>query len=273
MRAIDQIYKVFDAWMSASGGRGGVPILAISGAQGSGKSYLANKLAAHFGGVHLSLDDVYLTKAQRLALATTLHPLHAVRGPPGSHDLGLLYEVITSLQQAKDTTIIPLPRFDKLADDRLPTSTWHHFEGRPKVIILEGWCLGAQPIGVEALKQPINVLEETHDQDAHWRNTWNAYLGTEYASFFANIHALLFLQAPDFQTVLNWRCEQEEGLLGIAKGTLPNDQRHRIAHFIAYFERLTRHMIAGGVRATAIAHLDASREVTAISYADMFRLV
>jgi D-glycerate 3-kinase len=49
--------------------------------------------------VVLSLDDFYLTKAARAALAESIHPLFATRGVPGTHDLTLLNETINALRQ------------------------------------------------------------------------------------------------------------------------------------------------------------------------------
>ena len=37
----------------------------------------------------LSLDDLYLPKAERLRLARDVHPLLATRGVPGTHDVAL----------------------------------------------------------------------------------------------------------------------------------------------------------------------------------------
>lgn len=48
---------------------GATPIIGVAGCQGSGKSTLALGLAERFGGATLSLDDVYLTKAERTKMA------------------------------------------------------------------------------------------------------------------------------------------------------------------------------------------------------------
>ena len=60
-------------------------IVGISGSQGSGKSTLANIVVEHLQGYGLnavtaSLDDFYLTKAQRIALSQAVHPLLRTRG-------------------------------------------------------------------------------------------------------------------------------------------------------------------------------------------------
>ena len=65
------------------------PVFAIAGLQGSGKSTLAAQVAARARSeglrvAVLSLDDLYLTRAQRQRLALDVHPLLATRGPPGT---------------------------------------------------------------------------------------------------------------------------------------------------------------------------------------------
>ena len=80
--------------------------LGFSGCQGSGKSTLVALMAKVMREVYgvstvvLSLDDFYLTKAARAALAESIHPLFATRGVPGTHDLALLNEAISALRQS-----------------------------------------------------------------------------------------------------------------------------------------------------------------------------
>ena len=47
--------------------------------------------------------------------------------------------------------------------------------------------------------------------------------------------------------------------MGLDPGALPVAERERLAGFVQAFERVTRHMLAGGVRATVTAALDAGR--------------
>lgn len=110
---------------------GHIPVIGIAGAQGCGKTTLARAAAARLGAAHLSLDDVYLTKAERQALAREAHPLFAVRGPPGKHDLALLERALAALRAAETDSRTPLPAFDKLADDRAPRTDGPVFAGRP----------------------------------------------------------------------------------------------------------------------------------------------
>ncbi len=236
-----------------------VPLIAISGSQGSGKTTLARAVAARTGAVQLSLDDVYLTRAEREGLARTVHPLFATRGPPGTHDLALLHRVIDAMSGAGPDERTALPAFDKRADDRLPPQTWPVIVGRPPAILLDGWCLGATPQDPAALLAPVNALERNQDPDGRWRRAVNDQLVGPCRALFARFDALLFLRAPSFDVVLDWRSEQEAGLMGLDPGALPVAERERLAGFVQAFERVTRHMLAGGVRATVTAALDAGR--------------
>lgn len=237
---------------------GHVPLIAIAGAQGSGKSALAAEAARALSSAALSLDDAYLTKAERADLAARVHPLFAVRGPPGTHDLDLLDRTLIGLRAAGPGDVTPLPSFDKLADDRRPEADWPVFPGRPRAILLEGWPLGATPQSPAALIRPINDLERTDDPDGVWRRAVNDGLIGPYAAVFATFDALLFLRAPGFDRVLDWRAEQEAGLTDVP---VSETRRAELARFVQYFERITRHMLAGGVRADVVAELDEDRAV------------
>src|SRR3989338_4506886 len=130
------------------------PLIGVAGAQGSGKTTLARAAADRLGGAAFSLDDVYLTKAERAALAAQAHPLFAVRGPPGTHDLDLADRTVAALRAATCDSITRLPAFDKLADEREPESAWPIFLGRPGAILIDGWCLGATGQDPVALAPP-----------------------------------------------------------------------------------------------------------------------
>lgn len=245
----------------AAGPKDRPPLIAVVGAQGSGKTTLARAAAERFGGAQISLDDVYLTLAERQAQARDRHPLLITRGPPGTHDLALLREVIERLSIAGPDDETPLPAFDKRADDRLPTDLRRRFRGRPEAILVDGWCLGATPQDEAALAEPVNALERERDRDGDWRRWINAQVAGPYADLMTRFDAVLFLKAPSFDVVLDWRSQQEADLLGLAPDALPAAERDRIAGFIQYFERLTRHMLAGGVTASLTVKLDRNRLV------------
>jgi D-glycerate 3-kinase len=96
-------------------------VLGISGSQGSGKTTLARALAtaATAQGITtacLSLDDLYLTRAERLELSAKVHPLLATRGFPAP--MTSRSACASSMRWIGETVV--LPRFDKARDDRRP---------------------------------------------------------------------------------------------------------------------------------------------------------
>ena len=207
-------------------------VLGIAGAQGSGKSTVARALAARFGCPVLSLDDLYLDGAARQRLAETVHPLLRTRGVPGTHDVAAGLAAIEAL--AHGPTL--LPRFDKARDE--PGSP-EPVAGPAEMLILEGWCLGARPQVAAELAAPINDLERMHDADGRWRRWVNAQLAGPYQALWARIDQLVFLEAPGFEVVADWRIEQERA----ARGPMSDAEVRR---FVQHYERLTRHMLRHG---------------------------
>ncbi len=222
-------------------------LVGINGAQGSGKSTLAARLKDHLTARHrrsgavLSLDDLYLTRQERLALARKVHPLCATRGVPGTHDVALGLHILASLRGAGPATATRLPRFDKLADDRSAECVEH--VGRPDVILFEGWCVGAEPQPAAALAAPINALERAEDDEGVWRQWANDHLQTEYQELWRAIDVLVMIQVPDLDFVIDARLQQEKELAAADPERTPMS-RAQIAHFVAHYERLTRHMWA-----------------------------
>jgi D-glycerate 3-kinase len=238
---------------------GRIPIIGVAGAQGSGKTTLVKAYAAANPGVaQFSLDDVYLPSAFRRLIADEVHPLFATRGPPGTHNLMQLDETLDELQEATEASATQLPAFDKAADEPVPGAKRPVFRGRPSLILIDGWCLGATPQEEATLASPVNGLETAEDKDGVWRREVNANIGGGYQQSFARIDALLWLKPPSFEVVHRWRCEQEAELLG---RPLTVEDDARVARFIQHFERITRHMMAGGVKADVVVELDEARRV------------
>jgi D-glycerate 3-kinase len=230
------------------------PILVgVAGAQGSGKTTLVRRLAAllehrALPTAALSLDDFYLTKAEREHLAEAVHPLCITRGVPGTHDLRLLDTALDALLAGGVS--VTVPGFDKATDDRGVPRT---VEPPVEVVLLEGWCMGALPQDADALAEPVNALERDEDPDGRWRRWANGHLDGEYAALFARLDLRVFLKAPDFAVVEGWRTEQEAAL-----GERAMDSA-RLQRFVAHYERITRAMLAHP-QADLVVELDASRK-------------
>jgi D-glycerate 3-kinase len=157
-----------------------------------------------------------------------------------------------------------LPRFDKASDDRAPVDAWPVVAGPVDVVLFEGWCVGARPEPAEALAAPLNALERERDPDGVWRFYVNAALAGPYRALFARLDLLVLLTAPDFETVLAWRREQEAKLRGRlaesgqgAGAAMSDDE---VAVFVQHYERLTRHITREmPARADLVVALDADR--------------
>ncbi|MDX2234051.1 MAG: hypothetical protein NW200_06095 [Hyphomonadaceae bacterium] len=239
--------------------------IGLSGAQGSGKTTAARAWAKQNPKIaHFSLDDVYLATAERKALAASVSPLFKVRGPPGTHDLELAKRTLLKLADARARDRTPLPRFDKLADHRVPAAEWPLFEGTPNVQLVDGWCMGAAPEPADALDMPVNDLELDEDADGRWRTHANAQLEGPYAAFFDRFDAFVHLAAPSWDVVPRWRLEQEAGLRGVAVDAVPPEVRANVTRFCHHYERLTRHMLAGGRRAQWVVRLGENREILGV---------
>ncbi len=226
----------------------GARVHAIAGLPGSGKSTLVAQMAAlaRTRGLRvatLSLDDVYFGRRERQRRAREVHPLFATRGPPGTHDIALACSTLDALRAGVATR---LPRFDKLADRRLPPSRWPVARD-VDLVLFDGWCLKVPPEAEAALVDPLNPLERDEDPDGLWRRACNEALGRDYPALWARLDRLLWLQAPDFAPVLRWRREQERRALAQRRQAAPATVATRpgmtpaaIARFVQHFERVGR---------------------------------
>jgi D-glycerate 3-kinase len=241
-------------------------VAGLCGAQGSGKSTAAAVLAAllareELPAIALSIDDFYLPRVERAALAARVHPLLATRGVPGTHDVELAQATIDSLAGGE---AVLLPAFDKARDDRRPRREWRAATGPLRVVILEGWCVGARPQDTAALATPVNALERDEDPRGIWRGHVNQALAGPYRGLFERLSPLVLLEAPSFEVVHGWRAEQEHKLRdsllheGGDASRLMDDAA--IARFIAHYERVTRHILAEmPARADHVIRLSATR--------------
>lgn len=227
----------------------GRPVLVgLNGCQGSGKTtlsdLLANLLRQEHGrsAVALSIDDFYLTAAQRQALAQSVHPLLRTRGVPGTHDMPLLQATLTALLDVNRTTPVAIPRFDKAKDDRHPLADSIGADTPVDVVILEGWCLGAAPQTPAALQPAINSLERQFDPHGLWRNYCNGVLERQFPPLYALVDQWIMLAAPSFDCVFRWRREQERKLASSVTASGPNSIMDDAAlrRFIQHYERITR---------------------------------
>ena len=229
-------------------------VLGVQGTQGSGKStasefiQLLLQTEYQLTAVVLSIDDFYLTIAERETLGQSVHPLLKTRGVPGTHDVDLAIQTIKQLSQLTTNQSTLIPRFEKAIDDRAPQENWSTFTGPVDVIILEGWCIGLKPEQSDNLTTPVNSLESQEDATGEWRQFANVNLSGQYQELFSLINKQLVLNAPSFDCVYQWRLTQEHKLIERIKQTgassniktLSDDD---VKRFISHYERLTNHAL------------------------------
>lgn len=222
----------------------GPVVVGINGAQGSGKSTLCKFLEVllvehNQRSATLSIDDLYLTKAERDRLARDVHPLLATRGVPGTHNPALGLSVIEDFRAGRD---LEIPRFDKSIDDRRLER--ERIKGPLQVLLFEGWCLGARPQDEAALADPVNALEAEEDAGLAWRRYVNEALEQSYKALFGELDMLVMLKVPDFAAVRRNRALQEDKLRARHPGAPGLMDEAALNRFLDQDERLTLHMLA-----------------------------
>ena len=238
------------------------PVIGVSGAQGSGKSTFAAVLqiilerSYELRCARLSLDDLYLTRAERRERARTIHPLFETRGVPGTHDVELGREIFAALSRTEPSRVA-LPRFDKALDDRADPARWPEVETPLDCIVFEGWCLGARAVPERELAAPINALERERDPDGSFRRYANAMLAGPYRALFDAVDVLVFLAVPDLECSRAWRLEQERKLRARVGPSAPTLSDAALAQFVEFYERISRQMLADlPSRADVVLSLD-----------------
>ena len=222
--------------------------LGFSGGQGSGKTTVAKILKIILKKffkrkIHISsIDDFYKTLEDRNKMVHTIHPLFKTRGVPGTHDINLIKKFFYFIKEKKFAKT-KLPKFDKSMDDRLKKKYWFNIKERPEIVILEGWCVGAQPQSNSLIKKPINILEKYEDQDLIWRKYVNEKLKKEYKKLFSMIDYYIFMKIPNFKMVFKWRLLQENKLRKKLKFKRKIMSYNKIKHFIMFYQRITLQMI------------------------------
>ena len=244
-------------------------IIGLAGGQGTGKSTISNilkiilKEGFNLTTVVFSIDDFYKTLKERKEMSKKINTLFLTRGVPGTHDEKLLLDCIKNLKSQKFKKIV-IPKFDKSMDDRLPKKKWQQIKKKPKIIIFEGWCVGAKPQKKKDLLSPINTLEKDKDKNGKWRKYVNNKLNTSYKKIFKLIDITIFLKVPSFRHVYEWRLLQEQKLRIASKGKKTMNSK-QIRNFIMFYERITKNMIKDlSKKAEFVIKIDDKHTLTSI---------
>ncbi|KAJ3480809.1 hypothetical protein NLI96_g8098 [Meripilus lineatus] len=234
----------------------------IQGPQGSGKSFLTSHLHQKLSSpphslsvVVLSIDDLYLPHVQLVALANANpeNKLLRGRGQPGTHDVGLGTIILDRLSRINEgvdpekanspssldsDNEVRLPVFDK----SLHSGEGDRVEGGGKVIrgpidivILEGWCLGFQPISASEIdlrwSQPVDGLgpgffesrgfrkedivdvNERLKEYQHWWQFFDTFIQIKPEEMYPYVH------------IYKWRLEQEHAMKATNGGRGMTDEQ------------------------------------------------
>jgi len=205
------------------------------GGQGTGKTTLAailtlilNQLG--YSTLSLSLDDLYLTYSDRLALREQ-DPRFVWRGPPGTHDIDLGLKVLDQLRQPNSPELIQVPRFDK--------SAWGGAgdRGAPEVIegadvvLFEGWFVGVRPINPDAFDIAPPPIITASDRD--FARDLNVRL-LDYLPLWQRLDRLILLYPDDYRRSLGWRQQAEHQMIASAKSGMADAE---VKQFVEYFWR------------------------------------
>ncbi|KAJ9298210.1 hypothetical protein DTO271G3_3815 [Paecilomyces variotii] len=249
--------------------------LGLNGVQGAGKTVLVSTLQKTLRSppyslptVTLSLDDIYLTHADQVALAAAHpnNPLLQHRGQPSTHDLALGEKVFASLKANKPTAI---PQYDKSAysgqGDRVPESQWEIINGegqeKIKLVIFEGWCVGFRPWDDGTLREKWEAAvrqKDTGNYDGRLGyvkfedvKTVNDAL-KRYNVLTDQLDALIHIDAENPRFVYEWRQEQERTLRA-AKGTGMTEEQvnHFVDGYYPSYELFTETLREGVFKPTA----------------------
>jgi len=127
----------------------GLRIVGLAGAPGSGKSTIANDVIRELGpnALLLSQDDFYYSKLERAERGFSW------RGPPGSHDLPALIDVLDRIRDNKSPLIVP--RYSPELDDRIEPKVVQEVPGH---VLLEGWVMGHRSEGYEEILDRLDLL-------------------------------------------------------------------------------------------------------------------
>jgi D-glycerate 3-kinase len=120
-------------------------LICFTGGQGSGKttlSFFIQKVLTDFcqrPAMGFSIDDIYKSQEERMALAKKIHPLCYVRGVPGTHDINMGLDLITELSSAGPNTKTKIPAFCKPEDRHYAWEEWPIYTGKPDFIFFDAF--------------------------------------------------------------------------------------------------------------------------------------
>ena len=242
-------------------------IQGILGSQGTGKTTLCIVLKSilnylGFGVATLSIDDLYLTYAERQALQQQ-DPRLIWRGPPGTHDVDLGRKIIEQCLVKDNSSKILMPRFDKSAFNGAGDRTTPEAVVKPDILLFEGWFVGVQPIAEDCFNNPPPPIFTS--EDIQFAKDNNQRLKA-YLPLWKKLDSLIVLYPEDYRLSKQWRKEAEQKMIATGKTGMSNEECDR---FVEYFwKALHPELSIEPVLKTAdiVVEIKSDRNITKVSH-------
>lgn len=215
----------------------GAPFIqGILGGQGVGKTTLTKilqlilKSLGHSTAV-LSVDDLYLTYAQRQALQQQ-DPRLVWRGPPGTHDIELGMKTLRQMKAAAAAQV-SVPQFDKSLQGGQGDRTTPLLTPTPTIVLFEGWFVGTQPVSDALFTDEPTALPDPilTSADRAFARDSNRRLH-DYLPLWALLDSLIVLHPVDYRLSQRWRQAAERTMKASGRPGLSDPE---IAAFVVYF--------------------------------------
>ncbi|MEL6472072.1 MAG: glycerate kinase [Cyanobacteria bacterium J06623_4] len=212
-------------------------IQGILGGQGTGKTTLTKVLQLILGclehqTISLSIDDLYLTYDERLALRQQDRRL-IWRGPPGTHDVALGVHTLSRLKKAEPSVSVSVPQFDKSLHEGQGDRAAPIQISAPTIVLFEGWFVGVPPLSEQRLADPAFTFPPPIETaaDRQFAIDCNARLA-DYQGLWSFLDSLIVLKPADYRFSLAWRQQAEQEMIASGKSGLSDPE---IADFVTYF--------------------------------------
>ena len=135
-----------------------------------------------------------------------------------------------SLDTFSKTGIIKSPIFDKsLRDGKGDRSCW--FEGKTKVLILEGWFVGCEPIS-NHIEIDVNYDDKINLSLSPIEQEYRNYIQEsliDYSKIWKKFDKIWHLKSSVFNNTILWKTQQEEEMIKLKGSGLKGNQ---LADFI-----------------------------------------